>query len=499
MSGAVKTIIKRIEREKKDIEKSDKAEYFIKTKEVYNKVVKFYFEVIKENVWLLELNNKEALTELEKLTHKTEKNGNPLYPLNYEVPAMFRRASINASLGTARSYNSNLNRYEEKKKKAENKGKTYNLKPPSPPGKWNKSVVFYSGMIKDYDEKTVMLKLYTGSSWLWLKFCVKGREITEDWECGCPSGVIKGNRTELHFPVEKKIEKIKKIKDQIGNEEIKVCGVDLNMGERQAVCVIIKGDGTEESRLFIKGGDYLKGRRKRLLGHIAVNRSEYGGVLPKDIMDNKRLWEKIRNIEEYEAHRISRRIVDFARDNGAGIIVFEHLSNLKPVRGKYSKRSNERRSYWLKARIYKYAQYKAYEYGIITTRVNPKNTSRLCCYCSRGVYRHSEREIPLNYTSGAPLYTCPVGHRGNSDLSAARNVVKKLFTRYDKVLELKACDESHRSSSALYSPVAGVEGEASGSANLYPSPITVSMKGQQCCSASKLVYAGVERRDSLHP
>jgi len=69
----------------------------------------------------------------------------------------------------------------------------------------------------------------------------------------------------------------------------------------------------------------------------------------------------------------------------------------------------------------------------------------LCCYCSREVSRHSEREasrfaaneLPINYTSGAPLFTCPGGHRGNSDLCACRNVVKKLFIRYGKVLELK--------------------------------------------------------------
>jgi len=502
MSEVVKTIIKRIEGEKKDIEKRDKVEYFIETKELYNRVVKFYFEVIKENESLLDLSNKECLTELEKLTHRTEKNKSPLYPLAYEVPAMFRRACINAAVGTGRSYYSNVRRYEEKKKKAESKGKRYNKKVPSEPERWNKSVVFYKGMIKDYDGKTVILKLYTGKSFVWLKFFVKGREIPEGWSKGCPCGVIKGDRIELHFPVEKKVEKVKKIKEQIENEDIKVCGVDLNLGNRQAVCVIIKGDGTEESRLFIGGGDYLKGRRKRLLGHIAVNRSKYGGVLPEDRVDNKRLWKKIRDIEDYESHRVSRRIVSFARLHGAKIIVFEHLSNLRPAKGKYSKRSNERRSYWLKSRIYKYAQYKAYEYGIITTRVNPKNTSRLCCYCSEEVYRHSENEVPVNYTCGAPLYTCPCGHRGNSDLSACRNVVKKLFIRYDKVIELKpkkACEETHRCSSALYSLRAGVEGQASGSAIFYPSPITAPVKEQHCCNTSEFDYAGVERRDSLYP
>jgi len=450
MKVSRKTIIQRIDREKdteysNDTSSSNKLEYFLETKEVFNKVSKFYFEVIEKNEWLLELSNKEALSELEKLTHRTEKNLSPQYPLVYEVPAMFRRACINAATGSARSYYTNLRKYEEKKKKRESQGKKLNKKSPSPPCVWNKSPVFYNGMIKDYDSKTVMLKLYTGDSWIWLKFFVKGRELPPDWARGCPQVVIKEKKIQLHFPVEKNIEKAKTIKNQIKESDILVCGVDLNMGERQAVCTIIRGDGTEASRLFIGGGDYLKGRRKSLLGRIAENRSKYGGVLPEDIADNKNLWKKVRDIENYEAHRVSRRIVEFARLHGAGVIVFEHLVNLKPSKGKYSKRSNERRSYWLKGRIYGYVQYKAYEYGIITTRVNPKNTSRLCCYCSREVYRHSESEAsriaanepPLKYSCGTPLFTCPGGHRGNSDLCACRNVVKKLFIRYGKVLELK--------------------------------------------------------------
>jgi len=128
MKEARKTIIQRIERDKASLHSSDasysnKTEYFLETKEIFNKVSKFYFEVIEKNENFLELSNKEALSELERLTHKTEKNTCPLYPLVYEVPAMFRRACINAALGSARSYYTHLRKYEEKKKKAESKGK----------------------------------------------------------------------------------------------------------------------------------------------------------------------------------------------------------------------------------------------------------------------------------------------------------------------------------------------------------------------------------------
>jgi IS605 OrfB family transposase len=74
----------------------------------------------------------------------------------------------------------------------------------------------------------------------------------------------------------------------------------------------------------------------------------------------------------------SRRIVEFALAHGASIIVFEHLGKFKPERGKCSRYSNSKRSYWLRGRIFRYSRYKAWELGILTCRINPRDTSRLC-------------------------------------------------------------------------------------------------------------------------
>ena len=70
---------------------------------------------------------------------------------------------------------------------------------------------------------------------------------------------------------------------------------------------------------------------------------------------------------------VSRRIVDFARNNRATVLVFEHLTNLKPDKGKYSARSNQRRAHWLKGKIFDFAKDKAWAEGILTCRINPKN------------------------------------------------------------------------------------------------------------------------------
>ena len=81
------------------------AAYFAANQVLFNLVVAFYFEVIQAHEGILALNNKGALTALEKLTHTTESNPNPIMPLTDlapDIPAMFRRAAINAALGSAR-------------------------------------------------------------------------------------------------------------------------------------------------------------------------------------------------------------------------------------------------------------------------------------------------------------------------------------------------------------------------------------------------------------
>src|SRR5260370_4118225 len=100
--------------------------YFAANQALFNRVASFYFDVIQAHVGVLDLSNKEALTALEKLTHTTETNPNPVMPLSdigEDIPAMFRRAAINAALGSARSFYGNLVRWRKRTEKPEAKGK----------------------------------------------------------------------------------------------------------------------------------------------------------------------------------------------------------------------------------------------------------------------------------------------------------------------------------------------------------------------------------------
>src|SRR5689334_21691770 len=78
--------------------------YFAESKALFNKFAAFYFDVIQAHAGVLDLSNMDALRALEQLTHTTELNPHPAMPLSEigeDIPAMFRRAAINAALGSA--------------------------------------------------------------------------------------------------------------------------------------------------------------------------------------------------------------------------------------------------------------------------------------------------------------------------------------------------------------------------------------------------------------
>lgn len=412
------------------------SEWFTATQELFNRVVAFYFDVIQAHLPVLDLPNKQALTALERITHATKRNPDPIMPLTQvadHIPAMFRRAAINAALGAARSHQTNLEKWREEKAKVEAKGRRFTKRPPVPPRTWNRSVTFYQGMWKERENGSIVLKLWDGQTWRWVRFHLSGRDVPEGWEMGSPQAVKRGRKWRLHTPIEKKIVKPEKVETQIkNNPDTRLCTVDLNLGDRQAVCTILETDGTIIASLFIRGGQWLNGRRKSSLGRVARNRSKTGTIAEGE-QDNVDLWEYIRNLDEDTAHRVSRRIVEFALKYGATIIVFEHLGNFKPKRGKYSRRSNSKRSYWLRGRIFRYTRYKAWEEGIITCRVNPRGTSSTCAHCGSPVARFGEGEPAEGYRPGAPLFQClnpECGKRGNADLNACQNIGWRLLARY---------------------------------------------------------------------
>lgn len=145
-------------------------------------------------------------------------------------------------------------------------------------------------------------------------------------------------------------------------------------------------------------------------------------------------WERLSNREVEMGRSIARQIVNIAHGYRCRVIAFEHLSNLTPSRGKYSRRSNQKRAYWLKSKIYLNVKRVAYQdYAILTTRVNPRNTSRLDPWGNQ-VWRGSDFPTDLlgylEYQPGANWVAGVNGYKSHSGLNAARNVGMKSIIRH---------------------------------------------------------------------
>ena len=409
-----------------------KLEWLAQTKMRFNQVIEFYVLVFSSHPELVSTPSKDLYMVLEGLTISNSKHRDVPYVLPWTIPANLRRAAIKKAKGVYQSWQSHRRRWENQKAKANKKGKKFQQRPPLLPRKYNFTVQFYKGAWKATGvENEILLNLWTGKAWIWVKYQIRGRALPDGWLSRSPTLVVKGKRPRLHIPVEKKeFVYPKKLEVQTKNKDFKLVSVDLNMGEHIAVCTLLDSDGTPLDTLFIKGGKDLENRRKRLLGKIAVSYSKTGIISSNH---SCRKWNKIKQIQEYSAHRVSRRIVDWAAGHQANVIVFEHLGNLKPQKGKYSHRQNQKRAYWLKSKIFNYAKYKAFAQSIITSRVSPANTSRQCACCGEWVSRHHADETIGKYRIGASLFTCLANskHRGNSDRNAAINIGLKFLLRYD--------------------------------------------------------------------
>jgi hypothetical protein len=262
------------------------AEWFAANQALFNRVVAFYFEVIQAHEGLLDLTNKGALTALEKLTHATGKHPSPIMPLTRiapDIPAMLRRAAINAAMGSARAFFSSLKKWRTRKeqdeakiKRKKKKQKPFSQRPPVPPRSWNKSVPLYAGLWKERSGSFIVLKVWTGSCWSWVKVRTLGRDLPDGFEMQSPALVRRGQKWWLHTPIEKTFTAPPKIAEHIAKNETKICSVDLNLNEQLAVCTVQTVEGTILATRFIGGGRAIAGFRKKLLGRIARNRSQTG-------------------------------------------------------------------------------------------------------------------------------------------------------------------------------------------------------------------------------
>ncbi|SFO72959.1 hypothetical protein SAMN04487888_104286 [Eubacterium callanderi] len=404
-------------------------DWFKQTQSLFDAVLAFYYKLLEKQPEALSLTNQNLLRHLELQTIKQRDGTPPETPLPFEkIPLYFRRAAINAAISMYRSYVGKLKAWQEGPIK---RGK------PSPPKCLHMSMLYYKGMYKDFDEKSILLKLNTGKTWAWVKHRYTGRPFPENAERMSPTIVIKKKKVMLHIPVKEIVEDSRTAKERVQQNE-KFVAVALTGSDSLAVCTTIEADGRATAPYFIKGGKELAHRRKLLLGY--TKRGSAGNDMthtvgnaalsvPQEHRPNAKYYEKITRITDHYAHEVSRKIVDYAIKQGAKLIVLPELKESfnqakKPYLGKtpYD---------FIGRRIARYVQYKAWRKGLVAMTSKPYYASTRCYHCDAPIARHNtEYQNPSANFYGGKNFVCKEGHRGSTALNSARNLGKGFYYKF---------------------------------------------------------------------
>ncbi|MBR8834280.1 MAG: transposase [Stigonema ocellatum SAG 48.90 = DSM 106950] len=395
------------------------------TKAAFNDLVSFYFAVVCTHP-----EGTCKTDEYYKVYEGLTVGENAQYPISFDAPQLFRRAAIKKAIGAYKSWKTNFDKWESRSPKHRKH------RPPVQPRSFNFNPVFYAGMWKKDTGSSIMLKIRRDNAWIWVKFQYQGYDFGDGWSKASPTVTLKGGKAYLDFSVEKYVSATGGLKTVIDSPDLRICSIDLDLDGNIATCSILESDDNgvvhEISRMTVTGHAAHVSRRKRDLGRIARRMSQTGKV-DKGFASTR--FAKISRLERSEGFRISNEIIEFAHRHGCKVIVFEHLGNLRPLRGKYSRRSNQKRAYWLKDKIVDNVRRIAYQrYAILTARVNPKNTSRLCAVNGVEVWRGNHYlptllEFCEPYQYGGKCFSTVLGQRGNSGLNAARNIGLKFLAR----------------------------------------------------------------------
>ncbi|CAK7004302.1 MAG: hypothetical protein EUB_00196 [Eubacterium sp.] len=408
-------------------------DWFKQTQSLFDAVLAFYYKLLEKQPEALSLTNQNLLRHLELQTIKQRDGTPPETPLPFEkIPLYFRRAAINAAISMYRSYVGKLKVWQEGTIKS---GK------PSPPKRLHMSMLYYKGMYKDFDEKSILLKLYTGKTWAWVKHRYTGSPFPKDAELMSPTIVIKKKKVMLHIPAKEIVKDSRTAKERVQQNE-KFVAVALTGSDSLAVCTTIEADGRATAPYFIKGGKELAHRRKLLLGY--TKRGSAGKdtprlmthtvgnaalSVPQEHRPNKKYYDKITRLTDHYAHEVSRKIVDYALKQGAKLIVLPELKESfnqakKPYLGKtpYD---------FIGRRIVRYVQYKAWQKGLVAMTSKPYYASTRCYHCNAPIAKHNtEYQNPSANFYGGKNFVCKEGHRGSTALNSARNLGKGFYERF---------------------------------------------------------------------
>ncbi|MCL8208491.1 MAG: transposase [Actinomycetia bacterium] len=214
---------------------------------------------------------------------------------------------------------------------------------------------------------------------------------------------------------------VKKAEEQReANPGLPVTTVDP--GENNLAVAVAWAGRKVTGTLFVPGRAHEARRLRRL---AAIRRRQQASGRPtRGERSNRRRWARLAHAEEDTARQTARQIVDFAKQHGSQVIVFEALNRVPRTRRMgWTRRQNLRRSWWMRGRILTFAREMALWEGILVVLRDPAFTSKACPDCGAYGERVSRR---ANGRGPRLTFRCPAcGFEGHADLVGALNLKRK--------------------------------------------------------------------------
>jgi len=183
-------------------------------------------------------------------------------------------------------------------------------------------------------------------------------------------------------------------KEKIGTN---IMGVDLGL-EVPAVAVTDEG----KVRFFGNGRqNKYKKRTCRAKRKVLGKTKKLQAI--RSLNDKEQRWMKDQD------HKMSRAIINFAKENKISVIRLEQLANIRQT-ARTSRKNEKNLHTWSFYRLAQFIEYKANLVGINVEYVNPAFTSQTCPDCS-GKNKAQDR-----------TYTCTCGFSTHRDIVGAMNI-----------------------------------------------------------------------------
>ena len=234
------------------------------------------------------------------------------------------------------------------------------------PEKLEAKVTFFKGMYSDLTDRSICLKLWNGEKWIWTDCNLKGRPLPQDGQLMSPT----------------------------------VFGLDF--------CILVSSS--------LQRWRYASPPRQLCTASCFPCSSRMQKSRPNTVGDNspqpnRKYYMHLKNLSEHYAHQVSREILNFCKENQAGIIVLpdydQNFTRMAMVKsGNFS-------PLHLSSKIRTNLQYKAWAEGILVLETRTDGLKDKCAICGGKVRRKGNE------------FLCENGHQGNRFLNDARNLGRK--------------------------------------------------------------------------